>query len=123
MLQQKLLTVMGDDCGIVPDGVFGPTTKAVMAKFMAKEGLTTGPGDSVSQLTPAAGAVLRDKFMSELEAKALRDASTAATDRGDYVDPDQDVKMLQRKRRAASNRRPLSRTPRPPPALQHPGAD
>lgn len=94
MLQQKLLTVMGPDCGVVADGVYGETTQRVMSHFMASNGIRSGAASSVSQLTPAAAAMLRDRFMTELESKALRDASTAATE-SVGVDPDQDIKMLQ----------------------------
>ena len=114
MLQQKLQLVVGTDC-VKVDGVYGPRTTAAVDVFMRKQGLPPtrtssasrgeGGGDAAAaeeggggQLTPHAIALLRESFLSELEAQALQTASTTADDadrpQGTMTDPEQ-VKLLQ----------------------------
>ena len=95
------------------DGVYGPRTTAAVDAFMSKQGLPPtrisrsgeGGGDAApvdegggGQLTPQATALLRESFLSELEAQALHTASTTADDadrpQGAMTDPEQ-VKLLQ----------------------------
>lgn len=123
MLQQKLQLVVGADC-VKVDGVYGPRTTNAVSVFMRAQGLTPpelpadetladsasigagaasvggagdeeGDGSNRKQMSPAVQSLLHSAFLSELESKALRTASSAASSGDEKVIVDEDVRLLQ----------------------------
>lgn len=94
LLQRKLQIVLGDDC-VTADGNYGPRTRLAVERFLKDNNIKGTSGD-ISQLTPHAVALLRERHLVALEQKALCAAEEQAATKLQTVPvTNQDIKLLQ----------------------------